>query len=888
VEFNTLTMKQTLYRSIFAVAFIMILASAGVILINSFRSQHVNKDSKSLALYTNLKKHPMLSRIKAPGGPGMLPSDWMDRQRSYPQGQIKTEWYLQAVRHARDMHAADADRSDVNWQFAGPLNIGGRITDIEVPAGSFSTIYIAAASGGIFRTTNNGANWENIFEDAATISVGDIAIDPTNTDIIWAGTGESNASSQSFRGDGIYKSTDGGNTWQHSGLEESAYFGRIIVDHSNSNRVFAAVCGNLFTPDGNRGIYRTVNGGSSWERVLFVNDSVSGIDIVQHPTNPDILYAAMWERMRGRNYRRSFGPGSGIWKSEDGGDSWLPLQNGLPIDNSIGRIGLAIAPSSPSTVYAFYDNQYEVAVYKTLNAGQYWTRTNDGSIQGMNSSFGWYFGQIRVHPTNPNIAWVLGVDLFTTTNGGSSWTQLAGYYNMDQIHVDHHAMHIHPVTGRILEGNDGGLYSSEDLGFSWDKINNLPLTQFYDIETDWLRPERIYGGTQDNNTVRTLTGSLSDWDAILGGDGFYCMVDYTNSNIIYAEYQWGGLSKSTNGGSNMYSISGYWSSDRVNWSAPVIMHPQTPTTLYFGTYRVWKSVNGGSSWTPVSGDLTDGDDGSTFHTITTLAVSPIDPNKVLAGTDDGNVHISINGGTVWSDISAGLPDRWITRVATDPFDVNTIYATCSGFRWDEPLAHVFRSTNNGVTWESISGNLPELPVNAFIADPTKQGRLFVATDAGMFWSMNAGAEWQSLNATLGNVPITSMKIHAGENFLLIGTYGLGAYKLDLAELSVGTNDIALGGSVLAITKAWPQPYSNTRDQMLQFNIESPEGASAKATITALNGKHIFRDELRLVSGSNTFRWNGTSATGDKAKPGVYVLNLTADGKRAIYKFVVAN
>jgi photosystem II stability/assembly factor-like uncharacterized protein len=880
-------MKQTFYRSLSAVALILLLATTGVTIINSLKSLH-DCNSKNVATSTILKNHPMLSRVNAPGGPGMLPSDWMDRQRSYPHGQIKTKWYLQAVRSARDMHASSVNRSDVNWQFAGPLNIGGRITDIEVPSGSFSTIYIAAASGGIFRTINNGADWENIFEDAATISVGDIAIDPSNADIIWAGTGESNASSQSFRGDGIYKSTDGGNTWQHSGLDESAYFGRIIVDHSNSNRVFAAVCGNLFTPDANRGIYRTINGGSTWERVLFVNDSVSGIDIVQHPTNPDILYAAMWERMRGLNYRRSFGPGSGIWKSEDGGDSWLPLQNGLPIDNTIGRIGLAIAPSSPSIIYAFFDNQYEVAVYKTQNDGQSWTRTNDGAIQGMNSSFGWYFGQIRVHPTNPNMAWVLGVDLFITTNGGSSWTQQAGYYNIDEIHVDHHAMHIHPLTGRILEGNDGGLYSSEDNGFSWSKINNLPLTQFYDIEADWLRPERIYGGTQDNNTVRTLTGNLNDWDAILGGDGFYSLVDYTNSNIIYAEYQWGGLNKSTNGGSYMYSINGYWSSDRVNWSAPVIMHPQVPTTLYFGTYRVWKSTNGGSSWTPVSGDLTDGDDGSTFHTITTLAISPIDPDKVLAGTDDGRVHISINGGTIWSDISAGLPDRWITRVATDPFDVNTIYVTCSGFRWDEPLAHVFRSTNNGTTWESISGNLPELPVNAFIADPTKQGRHFVATDAGIFWSPNAGTEWHSLNGTLGNVPVTSMKIHAGENFLLIGTYGLGAYKLDLAELSVGTNEIDPANTILAITTAWPQPFNNTRNQIMQFNIESPEASSAIAIITGLDGRNVFTDELNLLSGLNTLSWNGTSTNSNRLKPGIYILSLKTQGKVANYKFIVVN
>ncbi|KAF0199091.1 MAG: hypothetical protein FD166_716 [Bacteroidetes bacterium] len=815
--------------------------------------------------------------------PGFFPSDWMENQRTFPNGTIKTAAYLEAVRQARDLHAA-AGRSNFEWEFAGPLNIGGRITDIEVPGGSYSTIFVAAASGGILKTTNNGASWTNVFKDQATISIGDIAIGSEETDLMYAGTGEANSSSQSFRGDGIYKSVDGGTTWQHSGLELSAYIGRIVIDHSNSDRVFAAACGNLFTPDENRGVYRTIDGGNTWERVLFVSDSTSAIDLVQHPENPDILYAAMWERMRGLNYRRSFGTTSGIWKTTDGGDTWTELTTGLPQGSETGRIGLAISPSSPSVLYAFYDNESEVAVYKTQNGGQSWIRTNDAYLQGMNSSFGWYFGQIRVDPVSPDKIFVQGVYLYFSSDGGSSWSE-TGY----EMHVDHHALFIHPVTGRIYEGNDGGLYFSDDTGYSWSKINNLPLTQFYDIEIDRMNPQRIYGGTQDNNTIRTLTGQLSDWEAILGGDGFYSLVDYTDPNIIYAEYQWGALHKSTNGGNWMDPINGYWSSDRVNWSAPVIMHPQEPQILYFGTYRVWKTTNGGNTWNAVSGDLTFGDDGSTFHTISTLAISAIEPGIVLAGTDDGRVHISTNGGSLWNDISNGLPERWITRVATDPFDLNTIYVTLSGFRWDEPIAHVYRSTNLGQTWQPISNGLPELPVNALVADPGEQGRLFIGTDAGVFLSENAGESWQSMNQGIGNVPVTSMKIHPDENFLVIGTYGLSAYKFDLSQLNVGIEKNPSEQNTLSLTGIYPTPFSLSGGNLVRMTVGSPVNTRASLSVFDLHGRELRNiPSIMLLSGMNTIGWDGRDQSGNPVETGSYLIVIKSGSLRATAKVLVVD
>lgn len=848
---------------------LLILLISGSIAIRNYPSQKSERPAE-------------LDMQKLSDKPGLYPADWMERQRTYPYGTIRTDVYLNAVRQGRDLHAA-GDRASYTWEFAGPTNIGGRVTDIEIPSGTTSVIFVAAASGGILKSTDGGLSWKNVFSNQPVIPVGDIAIDPGNPDLMYAGTGEANSSSQSFRGDGIYRSVDGGETWQHSGLDEAAYFGRIIIDYSNSDRVYAAACGNLFTPDGNRGIYRTTDGGNSWQRVLFITDSTSGIDIVQDPASPDILYAAMWERMRGLNYRRSFGPSSGIWKTTDGGDTWTPLTTGLPQGNGTGRIGLAVSPTNPLIVYAFYDNETEVAVYKTTNGGQSWSRTNDGALQGMNSNFGWYFGQIRVSPVNPDQVYVMGVYLLTSSNGGNSWSEKGS-----EMHVDHHAMFISPVTGRIYEGNDGGLYYSDNTGNSWNKINNLPLTQFYDIETDRLTPARLYGGTQDNNSIRTWTGQTNDWQAILGGDGFYSLVDYTNSNTIYAEYQYGALHRSTNGGNSMTAIYYSWSSDRVNWSAPVVMHPVNSQTLYFGTYRVWKTTNRGSTWTAVSGDLTKGGDGSSYHTLTTLAVSPLEPDIVLAGSDDGKVHISTNGGSVWTDISAGLPDRWVTRVAADPFDVNTIYATLSGFRWDEPLPHIFRSTDLGQTWEPVSTDLPDLPVNAFIADPGQQGRLFAGTDAGVFMSKDAGESWQSLNEGLANVPVTCMKIHPDMNFLVIGTYGLSAYKLDLNQLNVGVNSFQPPQSGLSLGSIYPNPCK-TDGSGLHLTIGSSNACTIRMRISTIHGSVIRTiTGVSVPQGLSEYVWDGTDDAGHMAGSGTYLIHMEDGSSHANAKVLLIN
>ena len=399
---------------------------------------------------------------------------------------------------------------------------------------------------------------------------------------------------------------------------------------------------------------------------------------------------------------------------------------------------------------------------------------------------------------------------------------------------------------------------------------------------DFLNPERIYGGTQDNSTIRTLTGSLDNWHVILGGDGFYSLVDYTNSNIIYAEYQWGQLHKSTDGGNYFNNIAYQMGSDRTNWSSPLAMHPTDPATLYFATYRVWKSESEGNNWIAVSTDLTDGDDGSTFHTVSTIAVSPVNPEIVMAGTDDGHVHISTNGGGSWSEISEGLPIRWITRVACDPFDENTVYVTVSGFRWDEPEAHVFKSDDLGQSWVSISSNLPDIPVNVIDFDPDYSGRIFVGTDAGVFYTKNGGESWAGISEGLANVAVTAMKIH--ERTLFVGTYGLSAFKIDLDDITIGLpEDLSTRINAFEI---YPNPVRLKQNQEINITIELAMTSMTDISLFALSGEKISTVVMGMYNqGVHHFKW---AIDGSKITSGLYILKIKSGDEQVSRKVLIFN
>ncbi|MBN3036704.1 MAG: hypothetical protein JW861_14055, partial [Bacteroidales bacterium] len=657
---------------------------------------------------------------------------------------------------------------------------------------------------------DGGQSWTPVFDEAASLSIGDIAIAPSDPGVIYAGTGEANAGggSLTYDGIGIYCSGDGGDTWEYRGLPESRNIGRMAVHPADPFTVYVAAMGNLFSDTPERGIYKTTDGGATWHQSLFVSDSTGGIDVVIDPEHPDTVYAAMWERVR-RPERRSYGgPTCGIYRSFNGGADWTELVNGLPSPSpNMGRIGIDICRSQPNVLYAIYADKsgYFEGVYKTSDFGGTWLQTNDGSLVNAYYSYGWWFGRIAVDPADPQIAYVIGFDLYKTQNGGSSWSNVSAA----DVHVDQHGLYIHPLNHqRLFLANDGGFYLSQNGAGTWDFINVLPVTQFYTCEVDYQHPERLYGGTQDNGTNRTLTGGTDDWENIYGGDGFYVLVDPVDNSYVYAEYQYGSFARSTNGGNSFSTaMNGIPSSDPKNWNTPVVFDPQDPAILYYGSNKVYRTTNHALSWSAVSPDLSSGPAPSNlvYGTITTLAVSPADPDIIWAGTDDSNVWVTLDGGGTWQHVSGILPQRWVTRVAACPLDALTAFVTFSGYRYDEFLPHIFRTTDAGQTWSDISGDLPESPVNDIIPDPSDVNTLYAATDMGVYVTRDLGQSWQMLGSNLPLVPVCDLTLHQPTRKLVAGTYGRSMYTYDLFQDTVTTGTTTLPVHTDATLDAWPNP-----------------------------------------------------------------------------------
>ncbi len=824
---------------------------------------------------------PRLRAGAEDGFPGKKPNDWFHLQRAYPGSEIPMHRYEAALEQHWERAAAsrrEGERGAVAWEPAGPTNIMGRVTCITAHSSNPNRIFIGAAAGGVFRTTNAGVTWEAVTDRYGIFSMGDLATDPQNPDVVYAGTGEPNSSGDSYSGTGLWRTVNGGETWEYLGLRETRHIARVVVDPTNSSRIWVAAMGRLFSKNPERGVYRSDDGGATWVRKLFSSDSTGAIDLAIDPSDPNTVYAALWERIRTASYRRAGGWSSALYKSTDGGESWHILENGLPAPApDIGRIGIAVAPSAPSTVYAIYadDPGYFAGVYKSTNAGASWSRVSDGALSDLYSSFGWYFGQIRVLPNDANRVFTLGVPLYRTTNGGSSWGQIGG-----SMHVDHHALWIDPSNPqRMIEGNDGGLYWSTNGGTSWTPYGNLPITQFYAITIDNQLPHRLYGGTQDNGTMRTLTGALNDWQVFYGGDGFYCLVEPANSNVIYAEYQYGGLGKSTNGGSSFNgATNGINSGDRRNWMTPVVMDPTNSQVLYYGTYRLYRTTNGASNWTAISSDLTGGPGGGnlTFPTITTIAVAPSDPATIYCGTDDGHLWVTTNTGGNWTNVSAGIPDRWVTRVAVDPMNRDIAYATVSGYKWDEWQPHVFRTTNRGADWTDISGNLPDGPVNDIIVDPLAPGTLYIGTDFGVYVTRNLGARWDVLGAGFPVNSVNDLELHAPTRTLVAGTHGRSMFKLALPGPAEVEEWAAEAHPSIRVSGANP-----FRDRT-EIAYTLPRGGTAGVRIVEVSGR-IVRDliEGEVNPGTHSIEWDGRDASGRAVAPGVYFARVeTAEGLEA--------
>ncbi len=716
--------------------------------------------------------------------------------------------------------------SALHWQFIGPSNISGRCTDVEgvVPRGKSYTIWVATASSGVWKSVNEGVTFNPVFEHQGTSTIGDLAIAPSDPDVVWVGTGEANIYRSSNPGCGIWKTTDGGISWEHKGLEETFTISRILVHPENPDIVYVASSGHEWTQNRERGLYKTINGGESWEKILFKGPESGVIDLVMDPRNPDIIYATTWQRTRLKwNDPRTFEnhQNNGIWRTLDGGAHWKHLSTGLPPSKYMGRTGIDIARSDPDVVYAFVDD-YQVAfkaekgekdaygrpkkdvikgatLYRSDNAGTTWRQVsglNDTTkkyMSGLSGTYGWVFGQVRVDPNDENRVYTLGIRINVSTDGGATFTPVK-----EKIHADQHGMWIDSGNSNyILAAHDGGISVSYDRGENWRNfVKELPLAQFYNVAYDMHEPFRVYGSIQDHHSFYSEVDlspgrdrvQSTEWEYTLGAEGSTHAVDPGDNNTIFASLFYGKLARATVQGypeDQEWILPETFPEDppfRGQWVAPTILSSHNTDIVYHGVQFVLKSADRGGTWKRISPDLTYNDPVKqgdiSYQTISALDESVFNPDLLYAGTDDGRLWRTKNGGDTWEDIRKDpLPVRWVSRIVASMHDFGTLYVTQTGRRDDDAAVYVWRSRDFGDSWEDISANIPAGPVNVIREDPKKDSILYLGTDVGVYVSKNAGESWE----VLGDLPCTyvhDLAIHPRDNMIIIATHGRGMFVLD--------------------------------------------------------------------------------------------------------------
>lgn len=698
----------------------------------------------------------------------------------------------------------------LEWREIGPYFVGGRITDIEAYENNPYKFYIAAASGGVWVTENNATTWTPIFDHESSITIGDIAISQTDENLIWVGTGEQNSSRSSYAGTGVFKSTDGGKTWENMGLTDTHHIGRVFIDPEDNNIVYVAAIGHLYTYNEERGLFKTTDGGKTWEKILYISPKTGVIDVVMNPKNRNILFAASWQRERKAWNFWEGGEESGIYKSIDRGGTWEKIGGGFPQTEYIGRIGLAVSRSNPNVVYAFLDNQEPkpgtnagnikgAEVYRSNDGGETWEKTHQYYLQGVVFTYGYYFGNIRVAPDNEDVIYVLGLPLLKSTDGGKTFkdaSHLGRGGGMGDVHMDMHALWINPKNSKhLILGNDGCLNISYDEGATWQKIDNIPLAQCYTIHYDNQKPYHVYTGLQDNGVNRGSSnfklGSRENiWQMLLFGDGGFVQPQPVNPGVVYASIQYGNIFRLELNGKKKTKFIKPKSPDkkssyRFNWLSPFLISPYNPHTLYMGGNKVFKSVDRGDHWQEISPDLThrqhtDGD--VPYATIVSLDESPLYPGLLYAGTDDGNVWAKKGVQADWEKVNRGLPEKWVTRIVASKYKKERVYVTLTGYREDDFKTYVYVSDDYGKTWTSIKGNLPEEPVNVVREDPVNEDILYLGTDLTVYVSIDRGNTWYSLKNNLPTNAVYDLRIHPRDNELMIGTHGRGVFIVPVKSI----------------------------------------------------------------------------------------------------------
>ena len=882
---------------------------------------------------------------------------------------------------------------NINFTNIGPTIMSGRVADVAVNPNNTIEFYVGYASGGLWYTKNNGTSFMPVLDSSPTQNIGDIAVD-WSSETIWVGTGEKNSSRSSYAGIGLLKSTDKGKTWNNVGLLDSHHISRILINPKNADEVIVGVIGHLYTPNEERGIFKSLDGGKTWTKSLFIDVNTGIIDVAVAPENFNIMYAASWERNRKAWNFDGDGKNSAIYKSVDAGSSWTKIadKSGFPTGNGVGRIGLAVF--NENTVYALHDSQFRrskdknkkpskeltkedfkkmsssnflklsdkklnsylknngfqekykaenvkqmirvgsvnpidlasylenansmlfdtqviaAEVFKTTNGGKSWKKTHDNFLDGVYSSYGYYFGEIRVDLQDENGIYVLGVPIIKSKDGGKTFTSIG----KENVHSDHQALWVNSKkSGHILNGNDGGLNMSYDDGENWTKLNDPAVGQFYSVYADNQKNYKVYGGLQDNGVwvadnnasinKRWQQSGQNPYESIMGGDGMQVQVDDRNPNIVYTGYQFGNYFRvNRETGKNLYIQPKHTLGEnpyRFNWQTPILLSKHNQDILYLGGNKLHRSLNKGDDWATISDDLTTGGKKGNvaYGTLTSISESPFQFGLLYVGSDDGFVHVSKNGGGSWEKISNSLPKKlWVSRVIASAHKKERVYVTLNGYRFDDFTPYVYMSDDYGQTWKNIGRSIPASPVNVIKEDPENENILYLGTDNGLYVSFDKGTTWHSFSKNFPNVAVHDLVIQPTAKHLIVGTHGRSLYKADIAPLQkMDATVFGKSSHIFAINNIrkssnWGRSWSQWREANTpEIKISFYSNADKKVTIDVyLDDTKVNSFSVEADRGYNemlfdvSFSKKGKNAFEKAKKKSTEISSLLSEAKNGVY------
>jgi photosystem II stability/assembly factor-like uncharacterized protein len=792
------------------------------------------------------------------------PYDDFMLQRTYPFNTFDITAYKKGLEDAAKKIPAKNLRTTnaLQWTAEGPGNVGGRFNCIAVNPLNHNVMYAGSANGGVWKTNDNAQNWFPIFDSIPYLAIGAIGINPGDTAEIWVGTGDVNISGTMYTGNGLYKSNNSGRTWTYMALSDTYVISAILFNPANTAEMLVSTMGNPFNRDNNRGIYRSTNSGSTFTNVQFLNDSTGCIDLVQDPVNPSIVYAASFTRMRTEELTVYTGTENYIFKTTNFGQNWAQLAGGLPNGLTHERIGITVAKSNPDILYALYSASDGATpeLYKSADAGLSWSGINLTNLDvNMYGSQGWYFGKIYCDPSNPDTIYIPGVYLQVSYDGGTTW-QGATFNSAVWVHADGHYMIFHS-SNEILFCTDGGLYNSLDGGFTWNDIENIPNNQFYFVREIPYAHGVYAGGVQDNGTNYGNAMAFNNYIQIYGGDGF--TIQYpANQQLVYSEYQYGGIVYDDLYPSNNWQFVDKDTIEKYNWHTPYILSNFSDDTLYLAGETVQRiDIAPYGLHSTISPVLHDANSPEKVCNTSTLNQSKLDRNILYAGTADGKIWNTLNGGNSWNDVTPSGNRYYITRVMPSPNNANSVYATRSGYRQNDNTPLIYKSINNGNTWTSVSGDLPMLAVNDILIYPGNENILFIANDAGVYFTVNGGQHWERVGDNMPFVAVLDIELNYDNSTIIAGTFGRSIYTVDISSIVTSVPSVELA----PVISVYPNPATNS--------------------IEVCSLIHVERFEIYSSSGSRVKSGQGNRIDISDLKPGNYFINISSGEKNLVKRFI---